>query len=368
MYHMIRYLAQRFPVDLVGTASSDAAQAEGVCGAWCREVELLPPSGPQGVLSRFRISPYGKDPRLAQRIQSRLSQQDYAVIHLEKPAMLPYLPVGLKIPLILDLWSYGLSGPWRAWRNQSGVVTRCRNLFQMTRLGIYDLLCWPPTSCLLVVSDHDRIRCERARPQRRVLVAPNGVDCQSVTARPHLTKGPPIILFSGDLSFSPNVDAAMLLATQMFPRIRLTCPEAQLYLVGRKPVACLQDLDGGAITITGEVPDMLPYLHSATVYVAPHFTGAGTRTKLLEAMAAGLPIVTTSVGIEGIQAIHQQHVLIADTIPDLCGEVERLLQDASAQLRLGSGARKLAENRYDWSKCLQPLDSLYASLLSRKVA
>ena len=159
-----------------------------------------------------------------------------------------------------------------------------------------------------------------------------------------------------------------MLATQIFPVVRQRVSDAKLFLVGRKPVSCLRTLAGADITVTGDVPDMLPYLHRATVYVAPHFTGAGTRTKLLEAMAAGLPIVTTTIGIEGIQAVHEQDILLADTVHDLSLLVEDLLRDQDAQRRIGAGARRLAEERYDWGTCLQPLDSLYESLLSRKVA
>ena len=107
---------------------------------------------------------------------------------------------------------------------------------------------------------------------------------------------------------------------------------------------------------------MVPYLQEAMVFVAPHFTGAGTRTKLLEAMAAGLPIVTTSVGIEGIEAQPAVHVLIADDPEGIAAAVSRLLGDAPARKDLATAARRLAEERYDWGRCLAPLVELYASL------
>ena len=176
MYHLIRHLGQRFHVDLVGAASTDAVRAQDLCREWCQEVEFVEPRGSKNILNRLRMGPYEKDATLEQRIHARLSEKTYAAIHVEKPAMLPYIPTGTDIPIILDLWSYGLAGPWRAWRNQSGIITRCRNLLHMTRLGVFDSLCWPQTRCLLVVSDEDRIRCERARPKRRVLVVPNGVE------------------------------------------------------------------------------------------------------------------------------------------------------------------------------------------------
>jgi glycosyltransferase involved in cell wall biosynthesis len=113
---------------------------------------------------------------------------------------------------------------------------------------------------------------------------------------------------------------------------------------------------------------MLPHLHAATVYVAPIATGAGTRTKLLEAMAAGLAIVTTRVGIEGIDAIDGQQVLLADPPGAFTTAVLRLLADPAERRRLGAAARRLMEERYDWARCLAPLEVLYAELLPPKAS
>jgi glycosyltransferase involved in cell wall biosynthesis len=171
------------------------------------------------------------------------------------------------------------------------------------------------------------------------------------------------------MSFAPNVDAALFLACRIFPEIRRVHPNAELCLVGRNPDLRLQRLTGSSsgITVTGAVEDMVPYLHAATVYVAPHFTGAGTRTKLLEAMAAGLAIVTTGIGIEGIEASPDREVVIANDLPSLVAAVLRLLGNPQERFRLGTAARRLMEERYDWPRCLAPLESLYAGLLSKKV-
>ena len=109
---------------------------------------------------------------------------------------------------------------------------------------------------------------------------------------------------------------------------------------------------------------MAPHLHAASVYVAPLATGAGTRTKLLEAMAAGLPVVTTTVGIEGIEAIDGHQVMLADPPEATTAGVLRHSRGSRRRRRLGVAARRLAEARYDWSQCLAPLAPLYAELLS----
>lgn len=368
MLHMVRFLGERFDVDLVAPALDGAEEAERQLRGVCRDIEFVPPS--PGRLRRrlLRLGPYEKDPALADAIRRRLATGAYAALQVEKTAMLPYLPAGTRIPIVLDIWAYGLTGALRALRHERGIATRARNLLRVVRFGAFDAFCWPTTHCILVVSEVDRQRCVRARPGRSVLVVPNGVDCAAVRPGPFRDGEPPSVLFTGDMSFAPNVDAALLLASRIFPEVQRVDPDAALHIVGRNPDRRLLALRGPGITVTGEVADMTPYLHAATVYVAPQFTGAGTRTKVLEAMAAGLPIVTTSVGIEGIAAGHDREVLIVDDPAATVAGILRLLADPTERRRLGAAARRLAEDRYDWSRCLAPLETLYAGLLPARAA
>lgn len=366
MYHLVRFLAERFPVDLVAAAGDGQEESGRLLKAVCHEIEFVPASPRGATRPRLRVGPYEKDPALAAAVRRRLASGHYGAVQVEKPAMLPHLPSDLRPPLVLDTWAYGLAGPLRALRQERGVSARIRNLVRLVRFGVYDAFCWPKTFCVLVVSETDRARCERERPRRKVLVVPNGVDCAAVTPGPSPPSGPPVVLFSGDMGFEPNVEAAELLASRLFPEIRRSCSDAELRLVGRNPDARVRRLAGPGVTVAGAVPDMVPSLRAATVYVAPHFTGAGTRTKLLEAMAAGCAIVTTGIGIEGIEAVPGRDVVVADDSPTLSAAVVHLLGDPEARHRLGVAARRLVEERYDWSRCLTPLATLYEPLLTRK--
>src|SRR3989442_13660141 len=94
--------------------------------------------------------------------------------------MLPSLPKDFRTPIILDTWAYGLAGTIRILRHKGGVLIRARNLLKLIRFSIFDAFCWPDASCVLVVSEEDRIRCQQERPGRKVLVIPNGIDCAAV--------------------------------------------------------------------------------------------------------------------------------------------------------------------------------------------
>jgi glycosyltransferase involved in cell wall biosynthesis len=365
MFHMVRFLGERFDLDLVAPALAGMQDARDQLRNRCREMEFVPPAPGRARRRLLHLGPYERDPVLAEAVRRRLATGAYAAIHVEKPAMLPYLPADLSIPLILDTFAYGLTGALRSLRHERGPIPRMRNLQRLIRFAAFDAFCWPATYRILVVSEPDRQRCLRHRPGRQVLIVPNGVDCVAVQPAPFRDSGPPILVFTGDMSFEPNVQAARTLATHVFPEVRGRYQDAELHLVGRDPDARVLALAGSGIVVTGEVPDMTPHLHAATVYVAPLVTGAGTRTKLLEALAAGLPIVTTTIGAEGIEATDRRELVIADT-PETFGDaVRRLLADPEERRRLGMAGRRLAENRYDWHRCLAPLETLYAELLPR---
>lgn len=362
MLHLVKFLGQRFEVDLVAPDLVGRQEAERALGNVCAEMEFVPVRRSSWFHRFSHLGPYQVEPEMTKAIHRRIEARRYQAIQVEKPAMLPYVPKNCNLPIVLDAWAYGLSGPWRAVKHERGGLTRARNLVRFARFGLFDKFCWPPLAALLVVSEEDRVRCERSRPFQRTVVVPNGVDCSTVTGKSTYESMKPVILFTGDMSFQPNIDAALFLAQEVVPAVRRERPNIELRLIGRRPDPLVQALAQEGIVVTGGVSNMVPHLHEATVYVAPHFTGAGTRTKLLEAMAAGLPIVTTTVGIEGIRAQPGRDVLIADSATDTVDSLLTLLASEADRRRFGLAARRLVENWYDWNRCLWPLERVYRDL------
>jgi glycosyltransferase involved in cell wall biosynthesis len=363
MFHIVRFLTERFEVDLVAPREAGAEAAAARLGASGARLDLVAPAPSSAARRWLRLGPYEVDPALARAIRGRLKAPEVGVVHVEKPAMLPYLPRGLRVPIVLDTFAFGLDGARRALRHERGLVRRARNLVRLARFAAFDALAWPRLHCVLVVSEDDRRRCLAARPGERVLLVPNGVDCAAVRPAAQPAAGPPVLLLTGDMGFDQNVEAASALATRVFPVVRARHPDAVLRLVGRNPGPRVRALAGAGVVVTGEVPDMTPHLHAATVFVAPIALGAGTRTKVLEAMAAGLPVVTTSTGIEGIDAVAGEHAVVEDDPEAFARAVLELLGRPEARHRLGATARRLVEARYDWGRCLAPLEDLYAPLV-----
>ncbi len=181
----------------------------------------------------------------------------------------------------------------------------------------------------------------------RVHVIPNGVSVPSV--RPVPPGREPVFLFVGTMSLPPNADAACFFARRILPRIRRRIPEARFLVVGHEPPASVRSLHDGARTIvTGSVPDVEPYLRQCAVAVVPLRFGGGTRLKILEAMAHARPVVSTTVGAEGLDLEPGRHLLIADGAAGFADACVALAGDAAARETLTAAAYEAVVTRYDW--------------------
>lgn len=184
---------------------------------------------------------------------------------------------------------------------------------------------------------------------RTVQVVPNGVDCSAYAALPTGRRdGPPVMLYVGTMSWAPNASAARFLALEALPQVRQRIPAAELWIVGKDPPPDLVALGGrDGVTVTGGVPSMLPYLSAAHVSPVPLEAGGGTRLKILEAFAAGLPVVSTPVGCEGLCVTSDEHLLVRERGVFAEALVELLANPAQGEA-LASRSRDLVHRLYDW--------------------
>ena len=201
-------------------------------------------------------------------------------------------------------------------------------------------------------------------PGARTAVIPNAADVEYY--QPRLTDPPPdgrTVVFFGLLSYAPNVDGVIYFVQKIWPRIAEAHPEARLKIIGGKPPRSLQLLAGPRVELTGFVPDLRPHLAAARAVVVPLRLGGGTRLKIVEAMAMGKAIVSTTLGAEGIEAVHGRDFLIEDQPEAFADAVIRLLGDPELAARIGQSARSLAVERYSWSGAARALEDFYRGVL-----
>lgn len=202
------------------------------------------------------------------------------------------------------------------------------------------------------------------RDQIPITIVPIAVNTQEIQPIERM-RGSTNIVTLGTLHYPPNADGIRWFIHEVFPGIKQKLPEATLTVIGKNPprdFIQISNLHPDSIIVTGYVPDLTPYLEKAAVMVVPVRAGGGMRVRILEAFARGMPVVTTSVGIEGIEASHGEEVLVIDDPAEFADAVLNIIKDDIFQDKLATKGRKLAETQYDWQVVLKIIDHIYSSI------
>jgi sugar transferase (PEP-CTERM/EpsH1 system associated) len=200
-----------------------------------------------------------------------------------------------------------------------------------------------------VCSERERQTLLKHDPGARIEVIPNGVDVESFQSSPDTSSLRHDLLLVGSMHYHPNVDAALFFAREVWPAIRQQRPDLRFVIVGAQPTAEVLKLgEQPGIIVTGTVDDVRPFYHNALAAVVPLRVGGGTRLKILEAMAAGVPVISTTVGAEGLPVTNGTDILLADSPRDFVESALLLAPDSELWKNLAKAGRSLARN-YDWN-------------------
>lgn len=326
----------------------------------------------QGALTRWPlpILNYSSEAML-QALRQVLSTSSYDVVHFDSIHMIRYTDVLGGLPIVynwhnieseaMQRYSATVGSSARRWYAQQ----TARKLAKLER-GILDTACGH-----VVCSEREREQLLQLQPRARIAVVENGVDVSYFSGSGALTPPPPVtgtarLVFVGSMDYFPNVDAATSFVEHIWPRLRLAYPELQLLIVGAKPTAEVLALNGrDGIIVTGTVDDVRPYYGGATAAVVPLRTGGGTRLKILEAMAAGVPVISTPIGAEGLAVTPDHDILLAGPEQaDVWLKHLQTLSGAGPQRRqLVANAFDLVERRYDWAQLGRQLGRSYQEWL-----
>jgi glycosyltransferase involved in cell wall biosynthesis len=361
-FHLLRALAGRFRVRLV--AAAPAGQDEAIAALQAQGIVVRPAivaprarwrEALRAGAAAVRGEPYvfyRRHDRRAVRaaLRAEVAGEPPDGLYLDHLDSLVFRPILGSAPWVIDLHNVYSCLARRAADQQRGRWARRYLRREATLLERMERRAAHAAAALLVVSEEDRRHfAALGAGDRRVVVVPNGVDCAAYEALPlGRPQGTPVLLYVGAMSWDPNVRAAQFLAGTVLPLVRARYPDARLRLVGRDPTAEVRALGRWpGVEVTGTVPDVVPYLRAAHVLAVPLEAGGGTRLKILEAFAAGLPVVSTPVGCEGLRVAHGEHLVIAGR-DHFAAELLALLNDPARATRLAERARALAHDLYDW--------------------
>ena len=288
---------------------------------------------------------------------------NYDLIHAETFYVMPNLPKPTNIPTLLVEQTIEYMVYQRFVEDFKFFLLKPLLYFDVLKIKLWEKYFWQKATRLVAMSQSDKQIMEKSVKDRKVDVVANGVDVEHFTESRIAKAVNQTILFVGNFKWLPNKDAAKFLVTDIWPKIHQQLPRAKLWIVGRNPTSEILDLSNQKnVTVSGEVDDIREAFQKSSVLLAPIRSGRGTKYKVLEAMASQVPVVTTKLGIEGIAAINQSSVLIAETADGLADKTIQVLTDKNLAEKLAANGKKLVYNQYNWQAIFKELDQIYQQL------
>ncbi len=316
---------------------------------------------------------YWYAPQMQRKINQLLAQERFELIHAQLFRMGQYVTEVQGPAKVLDLCdSLALNlnrraalerNPWLAKIKLDCTPKRFLVKLEEKRVQRYEVDIMKAFDCGTVVARFDRDYLLKQDDSLNLSIVPMGVDLGYFQAEP-VEAPAPVLLFTGTMNYFPNADAATYFCDEIFPRIRERHPQVCFYVVGNRPSEPVKRLEAQeGVVVTGYVPDVRPYFQKASVFVAPLRAGSGIQTKNLEAMAMGVPVVTTSVGAMGLEADVGKELLVADTPEDFAEQVIYLLDNEDLRKTFSQTARTRVETNYSWEAIGDRLEHVYAQAI-----
>lgn len=365
-YHLLEEMARRHEVTVLSMGSPLHEQRiRARLGARCKEVVFVDGRRPRWVnllrriwrvLTRQSVLFHSHTPKIQRELDRLLGAREFDLVLLGTPVFSEYRRAAA-IPCVTDTHNVEYDMCYRTYQQARGLLARAYYLDQYRLLRRDELLGCGQGEALLTTSERDKTVFQKDLPQQKIHVVPNGVDLDYFQpgAEP---PAPRTMVFCGLMGYPPNDEGMTWFLDRVHPLVLREVPDAKLTIVGSGPSRALLRRASDRVRVTGYVEDVRPYVAQGQVYVVPLLVGGGTRLKALEAMAMRKAIVTTSVGCEGIDLVHERSALFADDPEAFAREVVRLFRDDALRDRIAASAAALATAKYGWSAIGDTLDGI----------
>ena len=386
MHGLMSELARRHDVTalaLIEDALVDTDECRRAMESYCRHVVLVRRPYLSGLRKRLEqlrsltsVSSFERllftVPRLGPALDELLRSQRFDVVNLEFTSLGHYelrqAPAGEQLPiLVVDSHNidYDLARQYAGAGNS--LVRRIYAASNWRKLRREELGTYRNADGVYLCSSADQRRLLAEVPGVRTTVIPNAANVDYY--QPRSTDPRPdgrTVVFFGLLSYAPNVDGVTHFLREIWPRISAANPDSRCKIIGGEPPPALLALAGPRVELTGFVEDLRPHLAAAAAVVVPLRLGGGTRLKIVEAMAMGKAVVSTTLGAEGIEGVPDRDFLIRDDPESFAAAVGSLLTDPDLGKRIGQAARRLAVERYSWSGAAEALEGFYRRVLEER--
>lgn len=374
-FNQIKFLSRFHEISLVCLSDNNSdLQHVSALKSYCKSVDIVPlstfSSRMNALKALFTCSPltraYFYSDSLKRIVENKLKSQTFDLIFVYCSSMAQYAEDVTNLPKVIDYVDVD-SEKWAQYALHAKFPFRQIYSIEDRRLRRYEtLLCDKFQRGFLVSEKEVDDFCHLVTPCHTVVPLLNGVDLDMFqpSVQPYDTRR---IVFTGVMDYFANIETVLYFYREIFPFIRKTLPDVKFYVVGSKPVKELIELgktDPGII-ITGYVEAIQPYVQQSAVFVAPMRIARGVQNKILEAMAMGVPVVTSSLGLTGISATVGVEILVDDDPYKFAQQVLKLINDSAWRGEVSRNARKAVEDKYNWSNSLSGLNETLSEVVAQ---
>lgn len=380
-FNLLKYLNPHHPVTLVTQRHQGVSDAEvEELRQWVDELMIFPlPPVPKGKgvakVKRFAESLiqgtppnvlYRYSPELQAAVDERVNQGKCDVITCEHSVNEIYIRPSYwgKVRTVVDIHS-SVAGWTRNHLEMGASPHPLRDrIYLNLLLERYEKRYADKFNHLVVTTEDDEVQFQKFHPKGQIHVIANGVDLELFQMRSHDPNNHNLV-FVGAMDASHNIDAARYFSLEVLPVLQQRYPDATFTIVGARPVPEVLELtQRSGVIVTGGVPKVADYLHQATVCVTPLRSGYGIKNKTLEAMAAGVPVVASDRGLEGLAIDQPLRALRANSVAEYVDAISQLLENPQLRQQLSQNGRSLIETEYTWERAGQRYEQVLQTVSS----
>ena len=372
-FHLLRELASEHEIDLLALAQDgEGMEHKSIFEEFCRNVRFISFQHPawQKIFPQRLFNPLPANvahwtvPEVGHALERQLQTNRYDAVHACDIILAQYF-FRNSLPLVIDRSRVDLQYQLMEHRSLTFKLRdRLLRYEGYPKLWFYERAVARRAAIEVVCGPDDEAFLRRyVRRRMNIAVVGNGVDLEYFfpAASDEKRAAEPTILFCGAMDYNPNMDALRWFFAEIFAPLREAIPALRVLIVGKNPTTEIRAFgERPGVTVTGSVPDVRPYYRRSWLQMVPLRIGGGTRLKIVESLAIGTPVVSTTIGAQGLGLVHDREILLADSAASFTAEIARALRDSSLRTRLEKSGEKVARARFSWKSLGRELISVYA--------
>jgi len=377
IYNRIKYLSEDHEIHLLSFIKEDQKQYINTVGKFCKRLEYVPYPPKRGILRNifdflfssrpnYMLQEYSKE--MEQKLGEMVSKENYDVVISEFTMMAQYLYKNEFIPKttkkVMSVHECYTVARLKIMKKKPLSLDAIKAFLYYLRLLPYEFKMYADADLVLTLTPEGRKELLHYNKELHVKIVPHGVDIDFFNPNERNPEKN-AIMFLGNFGHKPNVDAVIHFYHEILPLIKKKIPDVKFNIVGQKPPKEIKSFaDKDKVIVTGFVESVKPYFDKSIVSVIPVRLGGGFRGKSLEAMASGVPVVSTSLGVQGVGGKDGEQFLLAETPQEFAEKVYLLLTDENLHKKLSVNGRKLMKNKYSWQKGVEILENTLEKLIA----